>query len=129
MPWHIINSCINNDTFEYNAPQKAQDWFKKTTGLRWDNLDDPATTLIECANRSCAEQNPVPWTTCNVENGLQMGTGLADRDFRMMGAKCRLIMDHDSLVLGKFRDDIQALKKDYIPLPGTVLNVDAKSLS
>ncbi|KAG8525652.1 uncharacterized protein KY384_000412 [Bacidia gigantensis] len=124
LPWSIIDACINNSTFAFNAPERAKDWFKKTTGQCWDNLDNPNSTLVTCASRACMQSNLVPWTTSDVDGSPQVGDGVADKNFRHTCVQCYLIMDNDTLRLRKLRDDIVALKSSNVPLPGTILNRD-----
>ena len=138
LPWAAIDACINNETFEFETPVEAVKAFVVTTELPWDskNDKDPNRTLLRCPG-TCNKLNSVPWTTCDssgmwhkeVGTTLQgefQGSGLTDKNFRARCSHCGQAIDHDSLKLRKFGEDIMALEKDSVPMPGTILSLNGK---
>lgn len=55
--------------------------------------------------------------------GETEANGFADQKF-MFTAPCRIVFDHDLLKAQKFRQDMEALLTNDVPMPGTILDVD-----
>ena len=134
LPWAAINSCINNDSFEYVATDEARQLFESKTGYAWDSLHDGPNLILDCPG--CNRGLSIPWTDCNAFSawtdptgkiGLgAVGQGFADREFRVRCATCNTLIDHEFLRAQKFRKDVQRLLLKDVPMPGTILTVDGK---
>ncbi|PYI01980.1 hypothetical protein BO78DRAFT_472964 [Aspergillus sclerotiicarbonarius CBS 121057] len=124
-PWHVIDACIDNRSLDYNAEQQAKNLFREKTGLPWDNLLDTSDKLLRCP--CCGERIFVPWTDGTMspllEALFQGWQGFADKDFRTTCPRCRFSIDHESLKIAKFRQDIEALLAADLPMPGTYYNL------
>ena len=132
MPWIAVNSCINNDNFEFMATNQAIGLFESKTGYSWNNIDDQ-NLCIDCP--LCSKTHTVPWTKWNIQtawmpqpgNGKLRGeteaNGFADQKF-MFKAPCGIVFDHDLLKAQKFRQDMEALLTNDVPMPGTILDID-----
>ena len=55
--------------------------------------------------------------------GETEANGFADQKF-MFPACCGVIFDHDLLKTQKFRQDMEALLNNDVPMPGTILDLD-----
>lgn len=134
LPWSAINACIDNTTFEFKPDQQAVKDFKTATGLAWKDAGGPVPnkTLITCPR--CHKALKVPWTTwdrkemwqvCNDRfHGEIAADGIADKCFRYACKECHLVITHDTLKVHKFQEDINLLKTELWPMPGTVLSID-----
>lgn len=133
LPWSAINSCIDNDTFEFRAGSDAAESFRTKTGHQWNSLDDRETAVLQCP--LCMKPTPVPWTTWNSPSMWRKGSrgtlegehsavGFADMAFRATCINCKCDIRHDDLKMMKFRKDMLALYKDDVPMPGTILSID-----
>lgn len=128
-PWQTVAGAIDSTTFEFQASDAAQKHWESSTGLRWDNLDDPPTKRIECP--ACKSPNQVPWTKdaglTNVSSIFEAGTGYADADFRHTCTSCELaVINHASLRVMKFRQDMNHLTMYDVPMPGTILGTNGR---
>jgi len=132
IPWHLINSVIDNDDFSYHPSDEAKARWVARTELQWDNVDDPAVMEIRCPN--CSHVLHVPWTTCGTggEEGKKqaarldlVGHGYGDGGFRATcsGNGCRLRLDRNLLSVGKFVADAKDLLQQARPMPGTLLDL------
>ena len=128
LPWHAIDSCIDNDSFEFIGTTDAQHIFQKQTGLAWDNVNDPPEMHIPCPK--CKQRMTVPWTTSGknvvawLVDGGELGRGFADRNFKTRCPSCQESVDHDVLRACKFRGDVEQLIEKDVPMPGTLLQID-----
>ncbi|KAI9807874.1 MAG: hypothetical protein M1825_005180 [Sarcosagium campestre] len=135
MPWDAVNSCIDNTSFKFKPGEGTRQRFSKTTGLRWDNLEDPSTATLIC--RGCNGRIECAWTTVqqgmsvekpkaerSVVSRIEEGEGLADKSFSALCMRCMTHTSHDSLRVEKIRDDIRALRSQDCPMPGTILSLD-----
>lgn len=126
LPLQAINACIDNETFDYRPTYKATDRFVTTTGLPWNDLDDPQDLMLRCPG--CSQLIGVPWTTSTTADSWKApslgeeGIGFTDRNFIVICASCSVSTDHDSLRVQKFRADCISLLEKNIPMPGTILN-------
>ncbi|KAL9611357.1 MAG: hypothetical protein Q9167_004006, partial [Letrouitia subvulpina] len=133
LPWPAINSCIHNETFEYQCSGAAVKRFESDTGLKWDNLNDMRSLKIECAK--CYVRFETPWTTCTSvdkwrENGpRESGQGFADRLFRVNCPYCKTSINHEFLRAQKFNQNLKNLMEDDLPMPGTLLDLDGKMMT
>ena len=131
LPWAAIDSCIDNDSFEYSASDQARAKFESLTGLRWDSLNDSHQARLECP--CCHRQVHSPWTTCTTIRDWQgssageLGHGFTDRDFEIRCPSCSLQLTHDVLRAQKFREDTKALISKDLPMPGTLLSNNGTS--
>ena len=124
-PWALVNDCIDNETFEYRAPQEAVGALTDGTGLSWDNLEDPVEKTMTCPN--CAKPVQCPYTeTTNFDpfQPFEQSTGFADKSFMATCNSCSIQIVHESLRIRKFRSDMQQLMKYNIPMPGTLLSLN-----
>ena len=132
-PWAAVNSCINNDNFEFMATNQAIGLFESKTGHSWNNIDDQ-NLCINCP--SCSRPHTVPWTKWNSQTawlsnpgnrgklrGETEANGFADQKF-MFTTPCGIVFDHDLLKTQKFRRDMEALLAKDVPMPGTILDID-----
>lgn len=132
MPWALINSVIDNSTFEYNPGNDASKSFVAKTGLHWNNLDDSTRMKLSCP--ACRHYVIVPFTTCNnqeswtAENSGEMGTGFTEKNFRAICSQCSFPLDHNVMRAQKFRGDLSLLLLQDCPMPGTFLDLDGMLL-
>ena len=143
MPWAAIHSSIDGVHLRYDPGLEAQDLFRLTTSLAWDNLDDPIQRTVACP--AC----PFTWVDCqwtasnlskvsspsrsarkdgdptaDLTAAFASGKGYADLGFRQHCPKCTKVITHDTLRGDKFRLDVEKLLQHDYPMPGTVLNID-----
>ena len=133
MPWMVIDPCIDNNTFEYNASDGAVKRFEDRTGYNWNSLSACPNATIECP--SCRRTLNVPWTRWdspdiwkNGDYGTSTATGFSDKNFEAV-CKCGIVIDHETLRVQKFREDIQALRNLGVPMPGTLFSHTGSYLS
>lgn len=133
LPWSAVNSCIENDTFEFMATNEAIQNFESRTGYPWNNIDQPDLSI---ACPGCSNFHSVPWSGWNSASawvahfgsatilaGEGSAIGFADKNFCFKGP-CSVVMNHELLKIEKFRHDIEALRRMDISLPGTILNLE-----
>ena len=139
LPWAVIDSCIDINTFEFRASDLAMERFEDQTGYRWDSLIDSPKAIIDCP--SCRRKLYVPrtgwdsqlaWTkssplTYAKLRGESEATGFSDQSFEVQ-CQCGIVTNHESLRVLKFRRDIQALRNLDVPMPGTILSETGMSL-
>ena len=125
MPWALIDSCIDDNSFDYQVDDKSMEFFKDATSLSWDNLKDPAEKLLPCSK--CGWTLRCQWTKQRSPNlgetgsYLENDTGYAAKEFSERCPQCAWVMSHDLLRVQKFRNDLQLLRVDDIPMPGTIV--------
>lgn len=133
LPWDVIDPCIDNNTFEYNANQAAIYYFEEQTEHKWNSLDDTPTATVQCP--SCGQLMHVArtewdsqraWTKSSPAKdaelyGELLAAGFSDKKFEVQ-CQCGLVLDHEFYRTQKFRRDIQALRNLDVPMPGTILN-------
>ena len=132
-PWVAVDSCINNDNFDFMATKQAIGLFESKTGHSCNNIDDQ-NLCINCP--SCSRPHTVPWTKWNSQTawlsnpgnrgklrGETEANGFADQKF-MFTTPCGIVFDHDLLKTQKFRRDMEALLAKDVPMPGTILDID-----
>jgi hypothetical protein len=127
MPWDLVDACVDNSSFDYNASQEAKANFESMTGLAWDNLHGPPTTNVP----TCAKGHPIncPWTDAHLgdpRKPFEDGRGYADKGFAAKCEQCDFATNHETLKLQKYRRDLQSLLKYDVPLPGTILSTDGR---
>ena len=141
LPWAVINSCIDNDSFDYDAGPEAKEVFETWTQHCWDSLQDPQLVEIKCPK--CDSILEVPWTRWDTQsawrknsNGDYCGehdaTGYADKGFEFSCKNPKPsyhlhATTHGVLRAQKFRRACEALKRDDIPMQGTCLDSNGKS--
>lgn len=141
LPWAVINSCIDNDSFDYDAGPEAKEVFETWTQHCWDSLQDPQLVEIKCPK--CDSILEVPWTRWDNQsawrknsNGDYCGehdaTGYADKGFEFSCKNPKPsyhlhATTHGVLRAQKFRRACEALKRDDIPMQGTCLDSNGKS--
>lgn len=127
-PWQAISRCIDSVTFSFSPSAEAQKKFEAAVGLRWDNLEDPLWKSVPCF--SCGTTIAVPWTRgSEFDNELRTskpGTGYADATFSASCNGCGIHLSHEYLRVQKFREDVQELLLNDVPLPGTILACNGK---
>lgn len=125
LPWGVLNSCIDDRTFDYDPGEDAKRYFEAMTGLCWNNLHDPPTKTLDCP--SCLSPMQVPWTEGqmdrNLEKAFENCSGYADKAFLFQCSACRFAIDHDRLKVLQFRKDVEELLRRRRPLPGTLFNI------
>ena len=133
LPWAVINSCIDNNTFEFRASDLAVERFEDQTGYRWDSLIDSPKATIDCP--SCRRKLYVPRTGWDLQiawtktsplkyaqfHGESEATGFSDKSFEVQ-CQCGIVTNHELLRVLKFRRDIRALRELDVPMPGTILS-------
>ena len=133
LPWAVINSCIDNESFDYDAGPEAKELFEYWTQHCWDSLQDSKFVEIKCPK--CDNIHEVPWTGWDNQsawrknsNGDYCGehdaTGYADKGFAI-SCKCSNDLHettHGVLRAQKFRRDCEALRHHDIPMQGTCLD-------
>lgn len=129
LPWPMIDSCIDDNSFDYSANVEAQSTFQTQTGLAWDSLNDALTKAVPCPK--CKRQLACPWTTVEEasfagDSGMDLARGFADKGFRYTCDSCKFILTHDVLRTQKFRNDLQQLLLADVPMPGTILDRNGK---
>lgn len=132
LPWAAINSCINNETFEFISSNEAIKYFEGLTGCTWDSRFDPPEAQVKCPN--CNRVHGVPWTEWDLKSSWEMKSyatnlngeteakGFADKGFAYQ-SPCGTTIDHELLKTTKFRKDMEALRFHDIPMPGTLLDI------
>ena len=134
-PWAVINSCIDNGSFEYDAGTEAKQRFESSTQHCWDSLRDPNSTELECP--VCYDLHAVPWTTWDTPSawrknkfgnfcGEADATGYADKDFFFICSSTKKFFRHGALRAQKFRKDLESLKIHDTPMQGTCLDDSGK---
>lgn len=126
LPWDVVNAAIDT-SFNYNVPDVTRLDFEKWTGFSWNNIHDPLTKTLSCPR--CNQQLDIPWTTCgqgektSADELLAMaGTGYADRDLDFLCHKCLGKVNHNLLLVAKFKKDTgNLILKDW-PMGGTILS-------
>lgn len=129
LPWLTIDSCIDDDSFEYSANVEAKSTFQTKTGLAWDSLNDAPSKTVPCPK--CMRQLECPWTTTEEasfvdDDGMELARGFADKGFHYTCEGCKLTLTHDVLRTQKFRNDLQQLLLADVPMPGTILDRNGK---
>ncbi|KAF2465710.1 uncharacterized protein BDR25DRAFT_294736 [Lindgomyces ingoldianus] len=131
-PWELINSSIDSETFEYNPPEAAKHNWESTTDLPWGSIHDAPfgnkySTVLRCPK--CLQNLDVPWTRPPMTSGpetleayLEYDTGFAGQQFQESCPSCDLVIKHETLRVGKFISDAEAVLRQSLPLPGTILN-------
>ena len=124
MPWTAVNACIDNNLFEYNAPEVARQEFKGKTGLDWDQLrDSKSKKTLTC--QGCGRAAQCVYTEgafgLSVKEAFQESRGFADKAFAASCSGCNFQFSHGALRLQKLGKDVDLLMKNDIPMPGTYL--------
>ncbi|KAK9371419.1 hypothetical protein V1509DRAFT_614627 [Lipomyces kononenkoae] len=126
LPWDLINTCIDNSSYDYAVTDEARSKFEQMTGLAWDNLHDPPSARVLCTKGHpiyCAWTDPV---LGDPKRPFEQGRGYADRSFTATCEQCNFVTNHEILKLQKFRRDLLALLKDDVPMPGTILSLEGR---
>lgn len=138
LPWAIINDCINNSSFEYDAGIEAVQLFESRTQHRWINFDDPE--LADCQCPKCHNVYSIPWTqwdnaTAWSKNGQDNfhgdaeAHGFADKNFEATCPNSTCIyreysISHETLRAAKFLSDCKAVKYRNGTMQGLCLNLN-----
>ncbi|EKG13038.1 hypothetical protein MPH_09858 [Macrophomina phaseolina MS6] len=127
LPWASINACIDNTTFEYDVDGLVKAAWISSSGLSWDNLDDPPERRLRCPCCTQATFLSVPWSRnagfrCSSGASFVPGDGYADRDFAEQCPNCKRTITCDMLQVHRFRQDISRLLMEDVPLGGTILD-------
>ena len=125
LPWEAIDACIDNDSFEFSASEKARQRFVNNMDLAWDSLYDSSYVEIQCPE--CRKHVSCPWTTCDsksqwIDKPGELGTGFADRNFEARCKACGFSTDHEILRATKYSLDVERLRSHDNPMPGTLLD-------
>ena len=128
MPWALINSLINHQSFTYEPSEKSRQFFEMSTGLSWENVDESPVIKPECPR--CRISMNVRWTSLTrATDWLEknpIGTGYSDKNFIARCTSCTFDVTHEILRVQKFRKDAILLIKDDVPMPGTILGLDGR---
>ena len=124
MPWALVDKCINSTTFEYSATESARTDFESSTGVSWDNLNDPHVRAFDCVQCRNTVTGPItePILGHDIDSVFGAGQGFADKSFSLQCPTCQFTFTHDVLRMLKFRKDVEALLKYNIPMPGTIFS-------
>ena len=136
-PFELVDQCIDNRTLVYFPGDESVRFFEQRTTFFWDNLLDSPDTLVECPR--CTRPVRVPWTagvvpaidpstgttpSSALDRMFETFYGFADKGFRAKCPHCMLIIDHEKLMVAKFRRDVLALMAMKTPMPGTYFNLN-----
>jgi hypothetical protein len=124
MPWDVIDACIDDGTLVFDPGTEARINFETRTGYSWENIQGGPTKSLLCVG--CKQEILAPWTEgslgCDPDVAFAHGIGYADKSLRVSCPVCKSSITHDSLRVQKFRNDVQRLLKDDLPMPGTLLS-------
>ncbi|KAJ5970608.1 uncharacterized protein N7479_000526 [Penicillium vulpinum] len=124
LPWDVVNASIDDETLVFYPGSKARINFETRTGQSWENIDDTPTKALFCLG--CKQEIIAPWTEgsigCDPDVAFAHCIGYADKSLRASCPACKFSITHDSLRVQKFRNDVQKLLKDDLPMPGTLLS-------
>ncbi|KAK3060724.1 hypothetical protein LTS18_007902 [Coniosporium uncinatum] len=100
LPWSAIDQCIDK-SLDYVPSDAARNYFETATGCQWNNIDDPSTKALDCAN--CGNTFSIPWTegaeyTAKNED-FQTGHGYADGSFACSCPSCGVGFSHVFLLV------------------------------
>lgn len=135
MPWEVINSSVDNETFQYNPTPAAVKEFECKTKRPRNSLDEQPVHRLSCPR--CQHEVVLLYTSCdnkacwsNINPG-ESGSGYADSKFQTHcpNTECLFHIDHQVLRLQKFRKDMQLLMMNDVPMPGTILTVDGMTVT
>ena len=132
----VINSCIDNESFDYDPGPEAKHLFESLTQHCWDSLQDSQLVEIKCPK--CDSILTVPWTRWDNQSswrknsnyeycGEHDATGYADKGFAIFCTNPNPSyhmheITHGVLRAQKFRRDCEALKHHDILMQGTCLD-------
>ncbi|KAK4223575.1 hypothetical protein QBC38DRAFT_45740 [Podospora fimiseda] len=133
MPWSAVNQVIDNN-FAYKVSDRAKADWTKSTGLAWDNADEPMVKTVNCPH--CEVPNEIPWTTCGISKDYRgridddvatnlVGHGYGDGELHhpCVGAACGIVIQRQLLCVAKFVKDFKSLLgPESRPMPGTILD-------
>jgi len=114
IPWAAVNMMIDPITFNYRMNAAGTADFQELTQIPAENLDMKPHKTIICP--TCTTRITKEWTNA-------ADTGFADTNFHATCTNCLRKITHQIMEKDKFLDDLEALKKDWRPLPGTTLSV------
>uniref|UniRef100_A0A060TB63 ARAD1B05786p n=1 Tax=Blastobotrys adeninivorans TaxID=409370 RepID=A0A060TB63_BLAAD len=133
MPWGLLNEALTAQydnksgmLYGYDPGNHAKANFEKSTGLSWDPLSNgPPYKDLVCP--ACGTKNPCPWLSI-----VEVGKGVATIGTRSYSAnnliypcsKCGYNFTHDKLRLRQFLVDLNDNRTRYIPMPGTLLDLE-----
>lgn len=125
MPWKAVDECID-ERFQYNVPEAAKYRWTEWTQRPWDQFTERLNRSIACPR--CKKIMSVPWTsTSRPETSREPwvtddpGSGFAEAGFSVDCDKCKQVISHDTLRLGRFKSDVQYLLTTRRPLKGTIV--------
>lgn len=125
-PWHVIDSAIGWDRIQYSPEEEARVFFQKQTGRLWDNQDESLDKDFDCLH--CSKSFTVPWTSGGIgpklHEAFAAGIGYADNSFNAPCPSCNYNHNVETIRVGSFRRDVQALVNENRPLPGSLLNTN-----
>ena len=130
LPWKAIDASIYQGSFLFETSEKGRWRFQRRTGLAWDSPSSASVAGLQCPR--CSKEVDLPLTTCtsdvhwSAHNAGEKGFGFGDPGFRTECRFCSLQIDHDLLKTQKFRNDVQRLLEETVPMPGTVLNTEGE---
>jgi hypothetical protein len=126
MPWQAVNAALDT-SFNYDVPESGKEEFVTKTGHAWNNAEDPLTKTLHCPR--CSQKLDIPWTTCgqkekiSAEDIMEMnGSGYGDRNLDHVCYKCGGTVNHNILLVAKFKKDTENLIMNDWPLGGTILD-------
>lgn len=129
LPWKLINDAINED-FTYSVSDEAKKAWTARTNRPWDNVDEPATKIIQCP--ACRGRCSVPWTSWRADlrdpsDADFEGRGYGDGRLFLWcpNEQCGMALTKDRLCLGRFVDDVRRTLLDGSPMPGTLLKLES----
>lgn len=126
LPWNTIVESLDPITSSFDPGKEARLNFQTKTGRPWDNISERSTKAIPCLG--CKRDVFVPWTEaslgCDPDVSFAHCTGYADKSFRASCQWCKSSFDHDALCVQMFRSDVQALLRDELQMPGTLLSAN-----
>lgn len=120
-PWDLVEANLNPETFAYEPPQRCIEKYERTSGERWDGInDDPAT--IRCP--TCSLENTFPWAELYSGGNPQCKKGNIYMPIRVHCPACGQAITQETMSIARFRTHLQDLWVREKPLPGTFLTAD-----
>ena len=129
LPLDIVEEYIDSETFEYKPPTEAEIHFENVTSQAWRNENDFPYYQLLCPTERCNKLLKIPWNYEAVEKRLDFEHysiwkfGYAEKEFWAKCSACGFIATHETLQVAKFKNDMDALYRSDVPMPGTVLSL------
>jgi Glycine-rich domain-containing protein-like len=121
-PWDLLARIISPGNLKYQPSEATRRAFEKRTNLDWDPATSEIETSFQCTH--CSKSVAVAWANLYSEQFSQMEKGNTRMTFIITCPGCQVQLRQDSLSKARLRADLNALLKDDVVMPGTLLSVD-----